>query len=157
MNYRNETEEMLKGLVERKGELDGLDPECRVIAEELIDRTVESARRDAEIRDELSAMPRPELPEAECVGDCDDEDWSKDQMRDALRVLSAQVLEYDIVRYEKNLLQYPSTLELVCDKDSLDYTEVLMRTLEATVALDELRLALRRLSIAQGGGEDVGE
>lgn len=153
MNYRNETEEMLKGLVERKGELDGLDPECRVIAEELIDRTVESARRDAEIRDELSAMPRPELPEADCCDD-ENEDWSKDQMRDALRVLSAQVLEYDIVRYEKNLLQYPSTLELVCDKDSLDYTEVLMRTLEATVALDELRLALRRLSIAQGGGED---
>ena len=153
MSFMEETEAMIKGLVQKKDQLDGLDPEQRVVMEEYIDRTVANAKRAAEVRDELSAMQGFELPEL----DHEDEEVSKSQMTDALRVLSVQVLEYDIMRYEKNLLQYPSTLEYTCEKGSLGYTEVLSRVLEAMVALDELRLALRRFGLAQGGGEDVEE
>lgn len=144
----------MRELVDELAGLDGIDdiedPQTRIEVREALNECVARAKRLADLKDEIDARPFPEVRD---VGD----DVTADTLLYAMKHMTAHAMEYDIVRYQKNMHNYASTVGEAFDKSTLAMTAFLIRVMDAEIALSEMRLALRDLCDAELGGEDAEE
>lgn len=144
----------MRELVDELAGLDGIDdiedPQTRTEVMEALNECVARARRLVDLKDAIEARPFPE------VGDMDD-DVTTDTLLYAMKHMTVRVIDYDIVRYQKNLHNYASTAGEAFDKSTLAMTAFLLRVMDAEIALSEMRLALRDLCDTELGGEDAEE
>ena len=148
----------LRELVDELAGLDGIDDiedlQTRTEVREALNECVARARRLADLNDEIEARP---FPEVEDMDDDDGDVSSMDLLMRTMKHMTVRVIEYDIVRYQKNLHNYASTVGEAFDKGTLAMTAFLIRVMDAEIALSEMRLALRDLCDAEFGGEDAEE
>lgn len=147
----------LRGLIDELAGLDGIDdiedPQTRTEVREALDTCVARARELADLKDAIEARPFPEVDDM----DDDDDDVSMDLLMRTMKHMTVRVIEFDVVRYQKSLHSYASTVGEAFDKSTLAMTAFLIRVMDAEIALSKLRLALRDLCDAELGGEDAEE
>lgn len=146
----------LRGLIDELAGLEGIDdiedPQTRTEVREALDTCVARARELADLKDAIEARPFPEVEDVD-----DDDDVSMDLLMRTMKHMAVRVIEFDVVRYQKNLHSYASTVGDAFDKSTLAMTAFLIRVMDAEIALGKLRLALRDLCDAELGGEDAEE